>query len=98
MTTQTRTDYVKAITEILATMSPARLMQLYEYAIFLKSHPLPFEENSDLIAEDEAHWDAQFAATDEAKLDALVASVEAEINAGNTMPMFDEQGKFIERK
>lgn len=50
----------------------------------------------EVIAADEALWDAQFAATDAAKLDALIASVEAEINAGKTLPMFDERGKFIE--
>ena len=33
-----------------------------------------------------------------AKLDALIASVEAEINAGKTLPMFDERGEFIEQK
>jgi hypothetical protein len=50
----------------------------------------------EMIAADEALWDAQFAATDAAKLDALIASVEAEINEGKTLPMFDERGEFIE--
>jgi protein-tyrosine phosphatase len=57
---------------------------------------LIFEEAFEEIAADEALWDAQFAATDAAKLDALIASVEAEINEGKTLPMFDERGEFIE--
>jgi len=76
----------------------ARQVQLYEFALFLKEHPLPIEETREEIAADEAIWDVQFAATDDAKLSALVALVEAEINEGNTLPMFDKRGKFIEHK
>lgn len=56
------------------------------------------QEAFEKIAADEAIWDAQFAATDAAKLDALIASVEAEINEGKTLAMFDERGEFIEHK
>lgn len=93
-----QTDYIKAIAEIAATMPLARLVQLYEFALFLKTNPLPAEETFEQIIEDEALWDAQFAATPDDKLAALVARVEEEINAGNTLPMFDEHGKFIEYK
>ncbi|MCG8353710.1 MAG: hypothetical protein MI924_38590 [Chloroflexales bacterium] len=72
-------------------------MQFYEFALFLKSHPLPVDETLDAIAADEARWDAQFAATDEDKLSALVAAVEHEIDTGETLSMFDERGTFIER-
>ncbi|MBI3959724.1 MAG: YgiT-type zinc finger protein [Chloroflexi bacterium] len=48
------------------------------------------------IQADEAQWDAQFAATDDGKLAELVAAVEAEINDGRTLPMFDAQGNFRE--
>ncbi len=47
-------------------------------------------------AQDETLWDEQFAATDDANLNALVASIETEIDAGETLPMFDERGNFIE--
>ena len=72
-------------------------MQFYEFALFLKPHPLPGDETLDAIAADEARWDAQFAATDEDKLSALVAAVEHEIDTGETLPMFNERGTFIER-
>lgn len=61
-----------------------------------ETHPLPTEETFEKVATDEARWDAQFAATDNDALTALVAAVEAEINAGHTLPMFDEHGEFIE--
>jgi hypothetical protein len=95
---QAQTDLVKAISDIAAAMPLARTVQLYEFALFLKSHPLPAEETFEEIAADEALWDVQFAATDNDKLTALVASVEAEINEGKTVPMFDERGEFVERK
>jgi hypothetical protein len=41
---------------------------------------LPTEETFEEIAADEAIWDAQFAETDDDKLAALVAAVEAEMN------------------
>lgn len=98
MKIQAQTDYVKAITEIAVAMPLARTVQLYEFALFLKSHPLPAEETFEEVAADEALWDAQFAATADDKLAALVTSVEAEINEGKTLPMFDERGEFIEHK
>lgn len=95
---QPRLNYIKAIAEIAASMPPARTVQLYEFALFLKSHPLPSEETFEEIVADEAIWDAQFSATADDKLAALIASVEADINEGKTLPMFDERGEFIEYK
>jgi hypothetical protein len=98
MKTQRYPDLVKAIAEIAASIPPTRRIQLYEFALFLESHPLPAEETLEAVVEDEAEWDAQFAATDEDKFSKLIASVEAEISEGKTQSMFDEQGEFIERK
>ncbi len=95
---QTQADLVKAIADIAAALPLARTMQLYQFALFLKTHPLPTEETFEEVAADEALWDAQFAATDDEKLAGLVTAVEAEINEGQTLPMFDEHGEFIEHK
>jgi hypothetical protein len=89
---------VKAITDIATTMPLVRTVQLYQFALFLKTNPLPTEETFEEIAADEAQWDTQFAATADEKLAALVATVEAEINEGKTLPMFDEHGEFVEHK
>lgn len=94
---QTQTDLVKAIAAIAQEIPLARTAQLYEFALFLKSRPLPTEETLEAIA-DESLWDSQFAATPDDKLAALVASVEAEISAGKTLPMFDECGEFVEQQ
>lgn len=91
---RTQADLVKAITDIATAMPLARTMQLYQFALFLKTHPLPTEETFEEIAADESLWEAQFAATDTDKLAALVATVEAEIDEGKTLPMFDEHGEF----
>jgi hypothetical protein len=97
-TLQTKVDLVKAISELAAAMPMARRVQLYQFALFLKEHPLPYEETFEEIVADEALWDAQFAVTDSDKLAELVAAVEDEIRKGGTLPMFDENGEFIEHK
>ncbi len=97
-TQKTQADLVKAIADIAAAMPLARTLQLYQFALFLKTHPLPTEETFEEVAADEALWEAQFAATDDEKLAALVAAVEAEMNEGETLPMFDEDGEFIEHQ
>jgi len=90
-------DFVEAIAEIAARMPFARTRELYNFALFLKSRLGP-EETSEEIAEDEALWDEQFAATDNDRLAALAASVQAQINEGRTVPMFDERGEFVEQR
>jgi len=97
MKIQAQEDYVRAINEIAVTMPLARTMHLHEFALFLQTHPLPAEETFEEFAADEARWDAQFEATGESALAALVAAVETEIEEGKTLPMFDERGQFIER-
>jgi hypothetical protein len=94
MKLQTQPDLTTTIAEIAAAMPLARTVQLYEFALFLQSHPLPAEETFEEIAADEKLWDEQFAATSDEKLAALVALVEAEIEAGQTLPRFDERGEF----
>ena len=98
MKTQAEKGLVKAIAEIAERIPFSRRAQLYEFALFLESHPLPAEEAIEAIAADKAQWDAQFSGTDGDKLTRLIASVEAEIEEGKTTPMFDEDGNFIERK
>ena len=93
-----QTDLVKEISEIAAAIPFVRRVQLYEFARFLESHPLPAEETLEAVAADEAQWDAQFAATDDTALNALIESVKAEIRENKIQPMFNERGKFIERK
>ena len=95
---QTQAELVKAITDIATAMPLVQTVQLYQFALFLKTHPLLTEETFAEITADEALWDAQFATTDDENLAALVAAVEAEINESGTLPMFDEHGDFIEHQ
>jgi hypothetical protein len=97
MKTEAQTDFVKAIAEIAESIPLLRRKQLYEYALFLESHPLPAEETLEAIAQDEGRWDKKFAATSDNKFAKLIASVEAEISESGTQPMFDENGDFVER-
>jgi hypothetical protein len=93
---KTHADLIKAIADIAATMTLARTVELYHFALFLKTHPLPSEETFEEMVADEAIWDTQFATTNDDKFAALVAAIEAEINEGKILLMFDEHGEFIE--
>lgn len=79
-------------------MPIARTIQLYEFALFLESHPLPMEETLEEVAADEALWEAQFDATEDDQLAALIAAVEAEISEGRILPMFNALGEFAEHR
>jgi len=94
---QTSQDIVKNIARIAAEMPRDRALRLYEFAIFLESHPLPGENISWNESEDDQLWDELFASTNDAQLESLMESVEAEIEQGDTFSMFDEAGNFIER-
>lgn len=54
MRKQAQADLVKAINNIAAAMPLARTVQIYEFALFLKSHSLPTEETFEEISADEA--------------------------------------------
>lgn len=47
---------------------------------------------------DELEWEARLAATTDAQWDRMAAMVRQEIAAGETLPMFDERGNWIEHK
>jgi hypothetical protein len=98
MTTHSQTEMVAAIAEVATTMPLTRTAQLYEFALFLQSRSLTTDDDAAEIAADEALWDAQIAATDDVKLAALLASVEAEIVADEMLPMFDARGDFVEHR
>ena len=87
------TNVIKAITELAEEMPPSRIVQLYEYALFLKSR----QESPEDVQADEALWDEQFAATSDETWSKLIEDVRNEIREGKTQPMFDDKGEFIER-
>jgi hypothetical protein len=87
------TDVVKAITELAEDMPPFRKVQLYEYALFLKSR----EESTEDIEADEASWNAQFAATSDEAWAKMIEQVRTDIREGKAQPMFGDKGEFVER-
>lgn len=96
LTSKSSKDYSEAVATLMAQLNRARQAQVYEYVLFLLGRADIEEETPEMIAADEALWEAQFAATSESKLDELIAGVEAEIATGRTKPMFDTKGEFIE--
>ncbi len=53
-TQQTQAELVRAIADIASNIPLARTVQLYQFALFLKTHPLPTEETFEEVAADEA--------------------------------------------
>ena len=87
--------------ELVQAMPAERLGSLYDYALFLQSRPLfppgfvdVFGASPEEIADDEAAWDEQFAASGDKLLHLAEAAVE-DYRAGQTTPMeFDEKGRL----
>jgi len=107
---QTRTatdsiDYIQAIAELVAKMPLERAAQVYDFARFLLTQPmpptpLPDEDSDDWLNDGEeqmqaedALWEATFTRHRD-KFRALAEAARAEIAAGTTQPMFDERGDF----
>lgn len=86
-------DVVKAITELAEDMPDSRKVQLYEYALFLKSR----QELPEDFQADEALWDAQFAATSDEAWAKMIEQVRTDMREGKAQPMFDDKGEFVER-
>ncbi len=93
-------DYARAIAELVATLPPERAAQVYDFARFLQSQaiqPPPAEEDdwlndteAEMQAED-AQWQA-FYERNRAELLRLRERALGEIAAGETRPLFDEDG------
>ncbi|MCX7708134.1 MAG: DUF2281 domain-containing protein [Anaerolineae bacterium] len=93
-------DYARAIAELVATLPPERAAQVYDFARFLQSQAVqsnPAEEDdwlndteAELQAED-ARWQA-FYERNQAEFLRLRERALGEVAAGETEPLFDENG------
>lgn len=90
----------QTLLSIIRTLPAERVNQILAYARYvqiqtLDDFALAEEESDEEIAADEAHWDEQFAATQEG-LEKMADNVRAEILAGKSRPMlFTKDGKII---
>lgn len=89
------------VIDLVMTLPTDRLASVYDFAMFVKEHPLPSSREADLFGEteeeiqaDEEWWDLQFAASlDEVRMMAREAA--AEYRAGRTKPMeFTPEGRL----
>ena len=81
------------VIDLVMTLPPDRLPSVYDFALFVKQHPLPltpeadiFGEAQDQIRADEERWDQQFAASRD-ELRAMAHEAAAEYHSGRTQPM-----------
>lgn len=98
---QTKTITHQQVIDLIITLPLDRLMSVYDFVLFVKSHPLEltpvadiFDETEDEIRADEERWDQQFA-TSRDKLRAMAHEAAAEFRAGRTKPMeFTPEGRL----
>lgn len=93
-------EYAQAIAELVATLPPERAAQVYDFARFLQAQGTPpqlaaeddwlNDTEADMQAED-AQWQA-FYERHQAELASLRRRALEEIAAGDTEPLFDEEG------
>lgn len=96
-----RTEYTpthKDVLRLIASMSAAQLSLWYEIGKNIQGAPIADDAEAaptaeELAAED-ALWDAAFARHAD-KFEALAAQAVADIEAGRTLPMFDEDGRWL---
>ncbi|MBI1929247.1 hypothetical protein HYR99_34000 [Candidatus Poribacteria bacterium] len=97
-------DYAQAIAELVATMPIERAAQVYDFARFLQAQSVSsslsdkgadvwLNDSEEQMQAEEALWDAAYARHRD-KFSALAEAARAEITAGTTQPMFDENGEF----
>lgn len=89
------------VIDLVMTLPADRLASIYDFAMFVKQHPLPsssefnpFGETREEIQADEDWWESQFCETsDELRLIAREAA--ADYRAGRTKPMeFTPDGRL----
>ncbi len=92
---------LEQVVDLVATLPPDRLASVYDFALFIKSHPLVpasadiFGETEDEIRADEAEWAQQFEASRE-RLRTIAREAAAEFRAGRTKPMgFTPEGRLV---
>jgi hypothetical protein len=90
------------VVDLVMTLPPDRLISVYEFTLFVMSHPLMpaevadiFGENAEEMRADEAEWDQQFEASRE-DLRAIAHEAAEEFRAGRTKPMeFSPEGRLV---
>jgi hypothetical protein len=97
----TNTITVQQVVDVILTLPPDRLVSVYDFALFVKEHPLTLEPEADIFGQtedevraDEEWWDQQFAASHD-ELKAMAREAAAEYRAGRTKPMdFTPEGRL----
>lgn len=97
-TTLPLSSYEEILMGIVRSLPAERVVQILDYARYIQSQTdgqLNEDETEEEIRADEAHWNSQFAATQDG-LKKMADKVRAEIRAGRTMPMvFSKEGKMV---
>jgi hypothetical protein len=83
MTMISRAVTPQQVIDLVMTLSPDRLLSVYDFALFVKQHPIETTSEAGLLSEtpdqmqaEEEQWDRQFAASREALRDMACEAAE----------------------
>ncbi|HAO23093.1 MAG: hypothetical protein BWK80_17940 [Desulfobacteraceae bacterium IS3] len=97
-TTLQLSAYEEILMGIVRSLPAERVAQILDYARYIQSQIdglINEDETEEQIRADEAHWNSQFAATQDG-LKKMADKVRAEIRAGRTIPMvLKKEGKIV---
>jgi hypothetical protein len=103
MTMSTSAITPEQVIDLVLSLPPDRLPSVYDFALFVKQHPLPgptdedlFGETQDQILVDEEQWDQQFAASRE-ELRAMAREAAEEYRGDHTQSMSFTPDGHLER-
>jgi len=100
---QTSTITPQQVMDVVLALPPDRLASVYDFALFVKAHPLSaapegdvFGETEDDLRADEEQWDQQFAASRD-RLRRIAHEAAADYQAHQTQPMkFTADGRLAQ--
>ena len=102
-------DYTKEIAKLVAKMPTTQAAQVYDFVCFLQTRLVHtpavghvdddddddwLNDSEEQMQAEDALWEAAYSRHHD-QFEALAEAALAEIEAGRTQPMFDEQGEFI---
>ena len=98
-------DYAQEVAKLVAKMPTTQAAQVYDFVCFLQTRPVHtvfvdhddddwLNDTEEQMQAEDALWEAAYSRHHD-HFDALAKAALAEIEAGTTQPMFDEQGEFI---
>ena len=95
---QTQTVTREEVLTTIAALPADKLAEVYDFVRFITARGVVItdaEPTDEELAAEDAKWDAALAQTTPEQWAKLHERITADIEAGNTLPMFDDNGRWL---